>query len=208
MRGGFRAENSIFSRSMDFFKIMDYVFWLPVFFWVLLYFWFYRCSFPLYLRKMVKKGKKWAVVPEKVSHRPSWVANFRAKNFLFALLASLALSATVCWAFEKTDVCPAVYGLAATPVFLVFALVLYRIAMRRVSALFEAAYFLEYRKVRYQSERKGNFQNEADIHNRTIWSFTKKLRNAEAHRRFWKYLNAMAKTKKIPPDVYAETMYV
>lgn len=192
---------------MDFFQIMDYVFWLPLIFWVGLYLWFYRCSFPLNLRKMVKKGKKWACLPERTTKKPAWVAKLRAENFVFSLVASFALSATVCWAFEKTGVCPAVYGLVAVAPFLILALVLYRIAMKRISALFEAAYFLEYRKVRYQSERKGNFQNEADIHNRTIWSFTKKLRNAEAHGRFWKYVNAMAKTKKIPPDVYAETMY-
>ncbi len=192
---------------MDFFQIMDYVFWLPLLFWVGLYLWFYRCSFPLYLRKMVKKGKKWACLPEKTTKKSAWVAKLRAENFVLTLVASLSLSATVCWAFEKTGVCPAVYGLASMALFFILALVLYRVAMKRISALFEAAYFLEYRKVRYQSERKGNFQNEADIHNRTIWSFTKKLRNAEAHGRFWKYVNAMAKTKKIPPDVYAETMY-
>ena len=51
-------------------------------------------------------------------------------------------------------------------------------------------------------------QSEADINNRAIWSFTKKLRNAEAHGCLWKYVNAMAKTKKIPPDVLAEVQYV
>ena len=88
------------------------------------------------------------------------------------------------------------------------AVLLYRVAMRKVAEIYQSAYFYEYRRVRYESERKGAFQNEGDVHNRTIWSFTKKLRNAEAHRRLWKYVNAMAKTKKIPRDVYAETMYV
>lgn len=73
---------------------------------------------------------------------------------------------------------------------------------------FQSAYFLEYRKVRYKYEVKGNFRNEADVQNQTVWSYTKKLKNAEAHGRLWKYVNAMAKTKKIPPDIYAETMYV
>ena len=79
--------------------------------------------------------------------------------------------------------------------------------MSRISSIFESAYFLEYRKVRYQIESKGEFLEMDDIHNRTVWSFNKKLRNAQVHGRFWKYVNAMAKTKKIPPDVYAETMY-
>lgn len=193
---------------MVFYQIMDYAFWAPVLFWALLYYWFYRFSYPLYLRKMVKKGKKWAILPEKVSRKPAWAAKLRLKNFVFSLVAALVLALTLCWGVKKTGVCPPEYAFAALPVFLLFAVVLYRFAMSRITALFEAAYFLEYRKVRYQSERKGNFQSEPDIHNRTVWSFAKKLKNAEAHGRFWKYLNAMAKTKKIPPDVYAETMYV
>ena len=193
---------------MDLYQVMDYAFWVPVLFWALLYYWFYRFSYPLYLRKMVKKGKKWACLPEKVTKTPGWVAKLRVKNFIFSLVASLALSVTLFWAFHKFAVCPPEYAFAGIPVFLLFALALYRGAMRRISALFETAYFLEYRKVRYQSERKGNFQSETDVHNRTVWSFAKKLRNAEAHGRFWKYLNATARTKKIPPDIYAETMYV
>ena len=81
-----------------------------------------------------------------------------------------------------------------------------RVAKSNTAQLYQSAYFLEYRRVRYETEIKGNFRSEADVHNRTIWSFTKKLKNAEAHGRLWKYVNAMAKTKKIPPDVYAETM--
>ena len=80
-------------------------------------------------------------------------------------------------------------------------------AKSKTAELYQSAYFLEYRKVRYESEIKGNFRSETDVHNHTIWSFTKKLKYAEAHGRLWKYVNAMAKTKKIPPDVYAETMY-
>ena len=79
--------------------------------------------------------------------------------------------------------------------------------MSKISSIFESAYFLEYRRARYQIESKGEFFEEADIHNRTVWSFNKKLRHAQDHHRFWKYVNAMAKTKKIPPDIYAETMY-
>ena len=79
--------------------------------------------------------------------------------------------------------------------------------MKKVAVVYETAYFYEYRRVRYDSERKGVFQSETDVHNRTIWSFTKKLKNAESHGRLWKYVNAMAKTKKISPDVLAQTMY-
>ncbi|MCQ2104866.1 MAG: hypothetical protein MJZ26_03640 [Fibrobacter sp.] len=98
-------------------------------------------------------------------------------------------------------------GLAVCPVFLIVGVVMCKVANKKIGDLFQSAYFLEYRKVRYKTEIKGNFRNEMDVHNQTIWSFTKKLKNAEAHGRLWKYVNAMARTKKIPRDVYAETMY-
>ena len=192
---------------MEFFEIMDYVFWLPIIFWGLVYIWFWRCSFPLYLRKMVKKGNKWAVVPEGYSGSQSGVARLRVLNVVFTLVASVALSLTCCWVLRKFGV-DTIWGFTAMLPGILLAIVLYKIAMGRISVMYHSAYFLEYRKVRYESEIKGNFRSEADVHNRTVWSFTKKLKNAEAHGRLWKYVNAMAKTKKIPPDVYAETMYV
>ena len=80
-------------------------------------------------------------------------------------------------------------------------------AKHKTAELYQSAYYLEYCKVRYESDSRGNVRNEMDLHNRTIWSFAKKLKNAEAHGRLWKYVNAMAKTKKVPPDIYAETMF-
>lgn len=186
---------------MQILESMDYWFWSPLLFWVGLYFWFYRVSYPTYLKKQMKKGHKWAFVPE-------WKGYWIPLDVVFGVVASVASVIPVAWALMKLSDLPWFYGFVAVPLFFAIVAVLSNVAKKRTAQLFQSAYFLEYRKVRYETEIKGNFRSEADVHNRTIWSFTKKLKNAEAHGRFWKYVNAMAKTKKIPPDVYAETTYV
>lgn len=192
---------------MEFLEIFDYVFWVPLIFWVALYFWFYRCAYPLHLHKMVKKGKKWAFLSASSSELNAKNAKIRLLNVLFSLIASVALAFSCCWALFCLEVCDPVFGFTALALGPFLALLLYRIAMSRISSIFESAYFLEYRRARYQIESKGEFLEQEDIHNRTVWSFNKKLRHAQEHHRFWKYVNAMAKTKKIPRDIYAETMY-
>ncbi len=199
----FRQNNYIWP-SMQFLSRLDYVFWIPLVLWVPLFFWFMRCSFPLFFKKMVKKGKKWAYMPEKFgSNSPRFVLT-RALNLLFSVVVAAGCSVSVAWALNKFTQVPAVYGFASAVAFLVFAVVLYRLAVGKVAVIFQSAYFLEYRRAHYESDVNGKMQSEADIHNRAIWSFTKKLRNAESHGRLWKYVNAMAKTKKIPPDILAE----
>lgn len=192
---------------MEYLDKLDYVIWLPLLLWVALYFWFWRFSYPLFMHKMVKNGQRWAYVSGSSAEIHSRKAKLRLLNFVFSLVASVALSVSVCWLFRRFGICEPVYGLVAIAPAMVLAAVLYSIAMGRIAAMFTSAYFLEYRKVRYETESNGTFMSEPDIHNRTIWSYNKKLRHAQEHRRFWKYVRAMAKTKKIPPDVYAETMY-
>ena len=184
-----------------------YVILVPLLLWVALYFWFWRFSYPLFMHKMVKKGQRWAYVSGSSAEIHSRKAKLRLLNFVLSLVASVALSVSVCWLFRRFSVCEPVYGFVAIAPAMILAAVLYKVAMGRIAAMFTSAYFLEYRRVRYETESKGTFMSEPDIHNRTIWSYNKKLRHAQEHRRFWKYVRAMAKTKKIPPDVYAETMY-
>ena len=186
---------------MEDMSCLVYWFWVPVVLWALLFLWFYRVTYPTYLKKLVKEGKKWAYVP---AIKPS----FRRLDVVFTLVASLFSVVPVLWCIKRwTDLDP-VLGLSFLPLFFLFAFFLCRIAKRKTSRLFQGAYFLEYRRVRYQSESKGTFQSESDVQNRTVWSFTKNLKKAESRGRLWKLVNAMAKTKKIPPDVYAETLYV
>lgn len=185
---------------MDILPTMDYWFWTPVLFWVGLFFWFYRVSYPTYLKKQMRKGEKWAFVPK-------YKGNIAFLDCFFTLFASAFSAVPAIWVVYRWTTEEWYVGFAVSPLFIILGVVLCKIAKSKVGALFQSAYFLEYRKVRYNTEKKGNFRNEMDVKNQTIWSFTKKMKNAEAHGRLWKYVNAMAKTKKIPPDVYAETLY-
>lgn len=188
------------SMMMQLFETMDYWFWIPVLFWIGLYSWFYRFSYPRYFRKLVKKGVKWAIVPK-------WQGYWLPLDILFTLVMALASAVPAIWADLKWLDYPWYYGFAVSPVFLLIGAVFCNSAKKKAARLYQSAYFVEYRRVRYESEVKGVFRNETDVQNHAIWSFTKKLKNAEAHGRLWKYVNAMAKTKKIPPDVLSESMY-
>ena len=185
---------------MQILESLDYWFWIPVLFWVGLYYWFYRVSYPSYFKRLIKKGVKWAFMP-------AWRNYWLPLDIVFTMVMSVVSSLPAIWVISKWFDCPWYYGFAVIPLFLLVGVILCHSAKSKTAVLYQSAYFLEYRKVRYESEIKGNFRNEMDVHNRTVWSFTKKLKNAEAHGRLWKYVNAMAKTKKIPPDIYAETMY-
>ena len=188
---------------MENFAWYGYIAWLPVLCWCALYFWFWRFSSPLYLRKMAKKGKKWALLPDSITKDRSALSRMRLKCVAFSLVASVLTACTVAWSFATLNVLEPLYGFASVPLFAIFAGAVYHAAVKKVAVVYETAYFYEYRRVRYDSERKGVFQSETDVHNRTIWSFTKKLRNAEAHRRLWKYVHAMARSKKVAPDILA-----
>ena len=185
---------------MQILESLDYWFWTPILFWVGLYFWCYRVSYPRYFKSLVKKRIKWAFIPV-------WHGYWLFFDIVFVLIASLATALPAIWGIYNWLDFPWYYGFVVSPFFLPVGAFICRLAKKKTGTLYESAYFLEYRKARYETESKGNFRNEIDVHNRTIWSFTKKLKNAEAHGRLWKYVNAMAKTKKIPPDIYAETMY-
>ncbi|MCL4103044.1 hypothetical protein SAMN05720766_11058 [Fibrobacter sp. UWH9] len=186
---------------MDILSSLDYWFWTPIFAWVGLYRWFNRISYPTYFKSQMRKGQKWAYIP-------AWKGYWALCDKVFTLAAALLSALPAIWIVNRWTDSPWYMGFASSPLFLAVGFVLCRAAKNKTAKLYQSAYFLEYRKVRYKYEVKGNFRNEADVQNQTVWSYTKKLKNAEAHGRLWKYVNAMAKTKKIPPDIYAETMYV
>ena len=177
---------------------LDYWFWVPLVFWFLLYRWFFSVSYPIYFKKLANKRIKWAFVPK-------WKFYWKPLDSFFTLILSIASALPAIWAVMKwLPIYPWFYGFAVSPLFILFALLLRRIARDKAAKLYQSAYFLEYRKACYECDIKGALRNESDIQNRTIWSFTKKLKNAETHGRLWKYVNAMAASKKIPRDIYAE----
>ena len=193
---------------MDLISFLNYVTWVPLVLWVALFFWFRKVAYPLYLKKQMRKGRKWAFLPEFASKNHSYIGFLRLRCMFwsFAVIALSTLS--VVWVLWKFTKFPPIYGAASAILFLILASVLYRKAVKKIGKLLQAAYFLEYRRACYESDSRGNLRNETDILNRTAWSFNRKLRNAEKHHRLVKYVNAMAVCKKIPPDLYAETMNV
>lgn len=192
--------------GMDFLSFLNYVTWVPLVLWVVLFFWYRLVAYPLYLKKQVIKGRKWAYFPEFASKNHSFIGKLRMRCVLFSLVEIILSTLSVVWCVWKFSSFPPQYGLVSAVVFVVLAVVLYRKAVKSFGRQLQSAYFLEYRRACYESDRKGNLRNEADILNRTVWSFTRKLRNAESHRRLRKYVMAMAASKKIPPDLYMETM--
>ena len=179
---------------------LDYWFWVPVLFWIGLYRWFYRVSYPRYFKKLANKRIKWAFVPK-------WKFYWFPLDVFFTVVMAVVSALPAIWAITKWfSYFPWYYGFAVSPLFLVVGAIICRFGRKKTAELHQSAYYLEYRKVCYESDIKGVLRNESDIQNRTFWSFTKKLKNAEAHGRLWKYVNAMAKSKKIPRDIYADTM--
>lgn len=191
---------------MDLISFLNYVTWVPLVLWIVLFYWFRMVAYPLYLDNQMRKGRKWAFLPEFASKNRSYIGflRFRCILWTFSVIALSTLS--VVWAVWKFTAYPPVIGAVSAVLFLIVASVLYRKAVRKIGRLLQAAYFLEYRRTCYESDSRGNLRNEADILNRTAWNFNRKLRYAEKHRRLRKYVHAMAASKKIPPDLYAETM--
>ncbi len=185
---------------MEILDTLTYWFWIPVLFWVGLYFWFHRVSYPLYMKKLVKNGQKWAYVPRVRSY-------FKLFDLIFTLVMAAVSALPAIWVIYNWTDLEWFYGFAVSPLFLIVGVILCKIAKKSTANMYRNAYFLEYRRVRYESESKGDFRSETDVQNRTIWNFTKKLKEAESKGRLWEMVYLMSKTKKIPPDVYAETMY-
>lgn len=191
---------------MDFLSFFNYVTWVPLVLWVALFFWYRFVAYPLYLKKQVVKGRKWAYFPEFASKNHAFIGHLRLKCFLLSFLVIVLSTLSIVWCVWKFTAFPPYYGMASFVVFSLISVVVYNKAVSKFGHLLQSAYFLEYRRACFESDSRGNLRNEADVLNRTVWSFTRKLRNAEKHRRLRKYVYAMAACKKIPPDLYAETI--
>ena len=117
-----------------------YVVWMPVLSWIALFLWFYRYASPLYLKKMVRKGNKWAVLPDFAQKNKSFFPKTRLKCFVFSLLVAIHTACSVAWTMDALQYGKPLYGFASVLVFLVFALVLYRAAVKKGAALYQSAY--------------------------------------------------------------------
>lgn len=188
---------------MDIDAFLEYAFWVPVLLWVGLYFWFRNVSYVVFMKKKVNGGQKWAYVSEEYVKQPGRVAFLRFCDVFFSIVVSGVTAVVVVWFFKKYGFGEfANYGFVSFFVFLGLAYSMVHRTETRLTDLFQSAFYLEYRWVRYDVDRKGIMMSEENVRDRAGLSYAHKLHNAEAHHRFWKYVKAMAASKKVPPEMF------
>lgn len=188
---------------MDLDVILEYGFWLPVLLWVGLYFWFRNVSYVVFMKKKVNEGQKWAYASEAFVKHPGRVGFLRFCDVLFSLVVSAVTAVVVVWFLKKYGFGEyANYGFVSFFVFLGLAYSMVHRTEIKLTDLFQSAFYLEYRWVQYDVNRKGIMMSEENVRDRAGLSYAHKLHNAEAHHRFWKYVKAMAASKKVPPELF------
>ena len=188
---------------MDIDAFLEYAFWVPVLLWVGLYFWFRNVSYVVFMKKKVNGGQKWAYVSEEYVKQPGRVAFLRFCDVFFSIVVSGVTAVVVVWFFKKYGFGEfANYGFVSFFVFLGLAYSMVHRTETKLTDLFQSAFYLEYRWVRYDVDRKGIMMSEENVRDRAGLSYAHKLHNAEAHHRFWKYVKAMAASKKVPPELF------
>ena len=188
---------------MDIDAFLEYAFWVPVLLWVGLYFWFRNVSYVVFMKKKVNGGQKWAYVSEEYVKQPGRVAFLRFCDVFFSIVVSGVTAVVVVWFFKKYGFGEfANYGFVSFFVFLGLAYSMVHRTETKLTDLFQSAFYLEYRWVRYDVDRKGIMMSEENVRDRAGLSYAHKLHNAEAHHRFWKYVKAIAASKKVPPEMF------
>ncbi|WP_290943562.1 hypothetical protein [Fibrobacter sp.] len=155
------------------------------------------------MKKQVNRGEKWAYVSEGFVKHPERVKLLRFCDILFTLVVSAASSLVVVWLLKKQGL--ETYSNLGFLSVIIFAIVAYLMVRRtelKLTDLFQSAFYLEYRWVRYGIDCKGIMMSEENVQDRAGLSYAHKLRNAEDHHRFWRYVKAMAKSKKVPPEMF------
>ena len=188
---------------MELNTLFENFFWLPVFLWVGLHFWFRNVSYVVFMKKQMNRGEKWAYVYNSYIKHPGRVSFLHFCDILFSIVASVVTAAVVVWSLKRFGLgMYANYGFLTVIVFIVFARLMMRRTEARLTDLFQSAFYLEYRWVNYEIQRKGITMSDENVRDRAGLSFARKLRNAEDHHRFWKYVKSMAKSKKVPPEMF------
>ena len=188
---------------MELNTLVDYCFWTPVFLWVGLHFWFRNVSYTVFMKKQLNRGEKWAYVYNGYVKHPARVSFLRFCDVLFTLVASTATALMVVWSMQKFGLGKnAYYGFLSLLLFFGVAHLMKRRTELKLTDLFQSAFYLEYRWVNYDIQRKGIAMSDENVRDRAGLSFAHKLRNAENHGVFWRYVKAMAASKKVPPEMF------
>lgn len=185
---------------LDALSRFDCFMWVPVLFWVGLFFVARFGAFPLELKRRVRLGERWVYVSKRWG-KGSPVASFW--QLLSVLLGALAAVSTtlVCSRGVSLLGLDPLFGLASIVVFVPLAVCVFRLAASRVFELERSAHFLFYRRLVHKSQLEGKLPNEEDLRTRSAWEFHNALWKAERRGRFFRYLNAAARSKKIPKDL-------
>ena len=182
---------------------MEYTFWLPVLLWVGLHFWFRNVSYVVFMKNQVNRGLKWAYVSEGFVKHPGRVSFLRFCDVIFTLVTSGVTAIAVVWSLQKFGLGEkANYGFLSVLLFIGVASLMKRRTEFKLTDLFQSAFYLEYRWVNYDIQRKGITMSEENVRDRAGLSYARKLCNAEKHKLFWRYVKAMAASKKVPPEMF------
>ena len=161
--------------------LVEYIFWTPVLLWVGLHFWFRNVSYVVFLKNQLDRGEKWAYVLSGFVKNPGRVSFLRFCDYLFTAITSVATSATVVWTLQKIGLgTNAYYGFVSVLLFVWIAYLMKRRTELKLTDLFQ----------------------DENVRDRAGLSYAHKLRNAEDHGRFWKYVKSMAASKKVPPEMF------
>ena len=183
--------------------LLDYFFWTPVLLWVGLYFWFRNVSYVVFLKNQLNRGEKWAYVFGGYVKHPGRVSFLRFCDLFFTLVVSLVTAGVIVWSLQQFGLGGASnYGFLTLLLFFWLAHLMKRRTENKLMDLFQSAFYWEYRWVNYEIQRKGITMSEENVRDRAGLSFAHKLRNAENHRVFWRYVKAMAASKKVPPEMF------
>lgn len=185
---------------LDFLSGLDYFMWVPLLFWAGLVLVARFGAFPLELKRRVRLGERWVYVSKRWS-KGSPVASFwKLVSVLLGALAALSTTLVCCRAVSLLGFDPA-FGLPSVIIFIIVAVLVFRVAAARVFELERSAHFLFYRRLVHNSQLEGKIPTEEDLRTRSAWEFHNALWKAERRGRFFRYLNAAARSKKIPKDL-------
>src|SRR5574344_1406034 len=160
-------------------RIFGQYFWLGLLFWAGIFLWFRYRAYPLYLKKMLRKGKKWVYIPLWWKMNPKKHIQIKA---IGVFLIGLILFSIVAFFFVRWSI-------------------------RFVGDLEEDCYFFEYRHQVIKDEKEGKKYQDTDVLNRTTWSFQSHVKRADEHGRFLPFIVSMAHSQKKPKDLYAEATH-
>jgi len=184
-------------------KIFGQYFWLGLLFWAGIFLWFRYRAYPLYLKKMLRKGKKWVYIPLWWKMNPKKHIQIKAIGVSLIFLAIFFSASSLYWLLPLS---PYVF-LIGLILFSIVAFFFVRWSIRFVGDLEEDCYFFEYRHQVIKDEKEGKKYQDTDVRNRTTWAFQSHVKRADEHGRFLPFIVSMAHSQKKPKDLYAEATH-